>query len=109
MAVPVIARVTTISRVDVVEEVTVIPIVLFEFSSIEEIELIITSGAESFSVIVKVTLCVPDSTALPPDTPEIATIAVSFPSYSESSVMVNVFVPVVAPAAIVIVVPLTAE
>jgi hypothetical protein len=81
-----------------------------EFSArdVDDVARVIV-GAESFSVIVKVTLCVPDSTALPPDTPEIATIAVSFPSYTESSVMVNVFVPVVAPAAIVIVVPLTAE
>ena len=40
----------------------------------------VTVGADSFSVIVIVTDCVPSSVADPPETPVIATIAVSFPS-----------------------------
>ena len=39
-----------------------------------------TVGALSFSVIVIVTDCVPSSAASAPDTPDIATIPVSFPS-----------------------------
>ena len=40
----------------------------------------VTVGAPSFSVIVIVSDCVPLSVADPPETPVIATIAVSFPS-----------------------------
>ena len=40
----------------------------------------VTVGAPSLSVIVIVSDCVPSSVADPPETPVIATIAVSFPS-----------------------------
>ena len=40
----------------------------------------VTVGADSFSVIVIVTDCVPLSLAPPPETPSIETIAVSLPS-----------------------------
>ena len=40
----------------------------------------VTVGADSFSVIVMVTDCVPLSEASPPDTPLMAIVAVSFPS-----------------------------
>ena len=64
----------------------------------------VTVGADSFSVIVIVTACVPSSAADPPLTLSIEMIAVSFVdvSYILSSVGVNVVVPVVAPALIVI-------
>ena len=62
----------------------------------------VTVGALSFSVIVIVTVCVPLSEASPPDTPLIAIVAVSLPSYGLSSVGVNYTVPVVVPALIVI-------
>ena len=63
----------------------------------------VTSGATSPpSVIVIVSDCVPSSVADPPETPVIATMAVSFPSYTLSSVGSNVAVPVVSPAEIVI-------
>ena len=44
----------------------------------------------------------PSSVAEPPETVDIATIPVSFPSYTLSSVGVNEAVPVVSPAEIVI-------
>ena len=51
------------------------------FSTIELAEEVkVTVGALSFSVIVIVTDCVPSSAASAPETPEIATIPVSFPS-----------------------------
>ena len=61
-------------------------------------------GADSFSFIVMVTDCVPFSVAEPPLTVSIATAAVSSVdvSYILSSVGVNVVVPVVAPALMVI-------
>ena len=72
------------------------------FSAIEDADVVrVTVGALSFSVIVIVTDCVPSSAASAPDTPDIATTPVSFPSYVESSVGVNVAVPVVDPAEIV--------
>ena len=58
-------------------------------------------GADSFSVIVIVTDCVPSSVAAPPETPVIETAAISSSSYKLSSVGVNDTVPVVAPAEIV--------
>ena len=63
----------------------------------------VTVGADSFSVIVIVTACVPFSAASAPDTPSIEIIAVSLVdvSYMLSSVGVKVVVPVVAPALIV--------
>ena len=61
----------------------------------------VTVGALSSSVMVIVTDCVPSSAASAPDTPELATIPVSFPTYVESSVGVNDTVPVVSPAEIV--------
>ena len=62
----------------------------------------VTVGADSFSVIVIVTDCVPSSVADPPLTLSIEIIAVSLVdvSYMLSSVGVKV-VPVVAPALIV--------
>ena len=72
------------------------------FSAIELAEVAnVTVGALSFSVIVIVTDWVPSSVAEPPDTLSMATIPVSFPSYTLSSVGVNVAVPVVAPAEMV--------
>jgi hypothetical protein len=63
----------------------------------------VTVGADSFSVIVMVTDCVPSSAADPPLTLSIEIIAVSLVdvSYILSSVGVKVVVPVVAPALIV--------
>ena len=76
-----------------------------EFSAIE-VALVakVTVGADSLSVIVIVTVCVPFSLAPPPETPLIAIVAVSFDaaSYKLSSVGVNDTVPVVDPAEIVI-------
>ena len=61
-----------------------------------------TVGAASPSaIIVIVSDCVPLSVASAPETVEIDTIAVSFPSYVLSSVGVKDAVPVVAPAEIV--------
>ena len=72
------------------------------FSAIEDAEVDkVIVGELSFSVIVIVTDCVPSSVAEPPETVDIATIPVSFPSYVESSVGVNEAVPVVSPAEIV--------
>jgi len=52
-----------------------------EFSAIEVADVAnVTVGELSFSVIVIVTDCDPLSAASAPDTPEIATIPVSFPS-----------------------------
>ena len=70
------------------------------FSSIELAEDVrVTVGALSFSFIVIVTFCgVLLSLADPPETVSIATIPVSLPSYTLSSVGVNEAVPVVAPA-----------
>ena len=63
----------------------------------------VTVGALSLSLIVIVTSCgVPLSLAEPPETDDIATIPVSFPSYTLSSVGVNEAVPVVLPAVTVI-------
>ena len=51
------------------------------FSAIEDADVVrVTVGALSFSVIVIVTDCVPSSAASAPDTPDIATTPVSFPS-----------------------------
>ena len=73
------------------------------FSAIElAVTLKVTVGALSFSVIVTVTDCEPLSVASPPETESIAIVAVSFPSYTESSVGVKLTVPVVSPALIVI-------
>ena len=72
------------------------------FSAIDDALLVsVTVGALSFSVIVRVTTCVPLSLAPPPETPLIATIPVSSPSYILSSVGVKDAVPVVSPAEIV--------
>ena len=62
----------------------------------------VTVGALSLSVIVIVTDCVPLSLALPPETPLIAIVAVSFDvaSYKLSSVGIKDTVPVVEPAEI---------
>ena len=50
------------------------------FSAIVVADVVnVTVGALSFSVIVIVTDCVPSSAASAPDTPDIATIPVSFP------------------------------
>ena len=73
------------------------------FSAILEADVVkVIVGELSFSVIVIVTDWVPSSVADPPETEDIATIPVSFPSYVESSVGVKDAVPVVAPADIVI-------
>ena len=74
------------------------------FSAIElALVLKVTVGADSFSVMVNVTCCVPFSTAEPPDTDDISKIAVSLaPSYTESSVGVKEAVAVVLPAGMVI-------
>ena len=73
------------------------------FSAIELAELDnVTVGALSFSVIVIVTDWVPLSAASAPETDEIETTAVSFPSYTLSSVGVNDAVPVRSPAETVI-------
>ena len=72
------------------------------FSAIEVAEVArVIVGELSFSVIVIVTDCDPLSAASAPETPEMATIPVSFPSYTLSSVGVKDAVPVVAPAEIV--------
>ena len=72
------------------------------FSAILEADVErVTVGVLSFSVIVIVTDCVPSSVAEPPETVDIATIPVSFPSYTLSSVGVNEAVPVKSPAEIV--------
>ena len=72
------------------------------FSAIDDAEVArVTVGALSSSVIVIVTDCVPSSAASAPDTPDIATIPVSLPSYVVSSVGVNEAVPVVDPAEMV--------
>ena len=72
------------------------------FSAIEVADVArVTVGELSFSVIVIVTDCVPSSVAEPPETVDIATTPVSFPSYTLSSVGVNDAVPVVAPAEMV--------
>ena len=62
----------------------------------------VTVGADSLSVIVMVTDCEPLSAASAPETDDIEIIAVSLPSYTLSSVGLNVAVPVVAPAETVI-------
>ena len=72
------------------------------FSAILVADVARVTGALSFSVIVMVTDCVPSSAASAPETPSIATIPVSFPSQTLSSVGVNDAVPVVAPAEMVI-------
>ena len=73
------------------------------FSAMDDaLTLKFTVGADSFSEIVIVTVCVPLSLAPPPDTPVIAIVAVSSSSYVLSSVGVKDTVPVVAPALIVI-------
>jgi hypothetical protein len=108
--VPEVANVTTILDEDVDEDVAVSVTVVPEFSARDVADMAsVITGVLSSSTIVNVTLWVPDSAALPPETPEIEVMMVSFDSESESFVMVNVFVPVVDPAAMVIVVPLTAE
>ena len=106
---PAVAKVTVMSDVEVIDEVAVKVTVELEFSARVDTEEVSVIDGLSLSEIVTVTLWVPDSEAPPPETPEIATIAVSLPSDTESSVIVNVFVPVVSPAEIVIVVALTAE
>ena len=69
------------------------------FSAILEAEDVnVIVGELSFSVIVIVTDCDPLSAASAPETDEIETTAVSFPSYVESSVGVNDAVPVKSPA-----------
>ena len=69
------------------------------FSAIELAEEVkVTVGALSLSVIVIVTDCVPLSAASAPETLDIEITAVSFPSYTLSSVGSKVAVPVVAPA-----------
>jgi hypothetical protein len=98
-----------IAEVEVIDEVAVNVTVVLEFSaSVETDEAIVICGL-SLSEIVTVTLWVPDSEAPPPETPEMATIAVSLPSDTVSSVIVNVLVPVVDPAEMVMVVAFTAE
>ena len=73
------------------------------FSAILEADVAkVIVGELSFSVIVIVTDCVPSSVADPPETVDIATIPVSFPSYTLSSVGVNDAVPVRSPAETVI-------
>ena len=72
------------------------------FSAIEVAEVdSVTVGALSFSEIVMVTDCEPLSVADPPETVDIATTPVSFPSKTLSSVGVKDAVPVVLPAEIV--------
>ena len=75
------------------------------FSAIEvALTVNVTLGADSLSVIVMVTACVPSSEAEPPLTPSIEIVAVSFEaaSYKLSSVGVKSTAPVVDPAEIVI-------
>ena len=76
------------------------------FSAIEDaLDVNVTVGALSFSVMVKVTDWEPLSVAPPPDTLLISTTAVSLSSYTgsdASSVGVKDAVPVVLPAEIVI-------
>ena len=75
------ARVTVICSSVICDAVAVKVIVSLEFSAFEVAEVArVTVGADSFSVIVTVTLCVPDSVAPAPETPEIAIIALSLPS-----------------------------
>ena len=62
----------------------------------------VTVGADSSSVTIIETDCVPSSAAPPPETESIATTAVSSSSYIESSTGVNNAVLVVEPAEIVI-------
>ena len=92
------------------EEVAVNVTVVPEFSArdVADIARVIT-GVLSSSTIVNVTLCEPDSAAFPPETPEIDVMMVSSDSEDESFVIVNVLVPVVDPAEMVMVVPFTAE
>ena len=74
-----------------------------EFSAIDDaLEVNVTVGVVSSSVIVIVTACVPFSEAEPPLTPVIDTVAVSLPSDDASSVGVKLVVPVVLPAVIVL-------
>ena len=72
------------------------------FSAIElALAASVTVGMLSLSVIVRVTCCVPLSVALP-TTELISMTTVSSPSWTVSSVGVNVVVPVVEPAETVI-------
>ena len=74
-------RATVTSSVVALDNVAVNVNVDSEFSAIELAEVdSVTVGALSSSVIVIVSDCVPLSVADPPETPVIATIAVSFPS-----------------------------
>ena len=108
--VPVVAKVTVMSDAAAIEEVAVKVTVVPEFSARDVVDMAsVITGVLSSSTIVNVTLWVPDSAALPPETPEIEVMMVSSDSEDESFVMVNVLVPVVDPAAMVMVVPFTAE
>ena len=71
-------------------------------SIVVPLEVNVTVGATSSSVIVIVFVCVPFSIAFPPDTDEIAITADSLPSTVLSLVGVKLVVPVVLPADIVI-------
>ena len=103
MAVPAVPIVTVTSAVVTPDNVAVIVKEDPAFSAIEVALVVnVTVGADSFSAIVIVTDCEPLSVALPPDTLLTAIVAVSFPSYTLSSVGVKFTVPVVEPALIVI-------
>ena len=79
--VPLVPRATVTSAVVATDKVAVNVSVDPEFSLIELAEVeSVTVGALSSSVIVIVSDCVPSSVADPPETPVIATIAVSLPS-----------------------------
>ena len=87
MAVPAVSKATVISASVVPDNVAVKVNDDPEFSAIlVALTASVTVGADSLSVIVIVTACVPSSLASAPDTPSIETIAVSLPSYTLSSV-----------------------
>ena len=101
--VPLVDIETVISSSAAIELVAVSVKDVPAFSAIEVADVArVIVGELSFSVIVIVTDCVPSSVAEPPETVDIATIPVSFPSQTLSSVGVNEAVPVVAPAETVI-------
>ena len=93
----------TVTSEDEVEDI--VAVIVSEdpaFSLIDEaLTANVAFGTLSSSMIVMVTLCVPLSVADPPETPDIAIIAVSLPSDPLSFVGVKFAVPVVSPALIV--------
>ena len=100
---PLVPKDTVTSAVVATDKVAVSVRELPAFSAIDVALVVrVTVGADSLSVIVIVTDCEPLSLALPPDTPDTEMPAVSFPSYTLSSVGSKVTVPVELHALMVI-------